>query len=256
MLTGFPYISLAVTIPERFQIVNHASVIMAGIHILPLLSACAIGSFLGGAISSRRNNTSLTLVVSSCLQLLGVGLMSMLTGVDSSSAAHYGFQLIFGLGVGLSFSAATIMTNIITAERTELAAAQGAVSQARVLGGCIGLSICTVIFNDHVNKYLGDRLTPDQLSALHRSPLASLRFPEDLRTLVQSVYAGAHVEQIKVMIIVCAIMVVISIFTLERQPTPLERLTSLSKEEDQSRRGSDSGTEMNDLSGVRPESSV
>lgn len=247
MLTGFPYIALSIIIPERFQIVNRESVLMAGLHILPLLGACAVGSFLGGAISSKRNNTSFTLIGASSLQLLGVGLMSMLTGPDASVSAQYGFQVILGLGVGLSFSAATVMTSILVAERSELASTQGAVAQARVLGGCIGLSICTVIFNTHVNQYLSDHLTSAQREELHRSPLSSLDLPVDLQDLVKNVYAGAFVEEIKIMMLICAAMVVISVFTLERHASPLERLTAAPKVESSSRRGSDSDTEMNDL---------
>ncbi|KAF4966624.1 hypothetical protein FSARC_5709 [Fusarium sarcochroum] len=250
LFTGFPYISLSIIIPERFQIVSREEVLMAGVHILPMLGACAIGSFLGGAMSSRRNNTSLTLFGASCLQLLGVGLMSMLTEPDSHTKAQYAFQAIFGLGVGLSFSAATIMTSILAAERSELASAQGAVAQARVLGGCIGLAVCTVIFNSHVNEYLQTNLTAAQLDSLHRSPLTSLQLPANLQDLVKDVYADAFAEEIKVMMLVCAVMVVISLFALERKPAPLERLTAFPKDEFSSRRGSDSATEMTDVSSV------
>ncbi|RKL20600.1 hypothetical protein BFJ68_g2603 [Fusarium oxysporum] len=251
LFTGFPYISLSIVIPERVQIVSREEVLTAGLHILPMLGACAVGSFLGGAISSRRNNTSMTLLGASCLQLLGVGLMSMLTGPDSHSKAQYAFQAIFGLGVGLSFSAATIMTSILAAERSELASAQGAVSQARVLGGCIGLAVCTVIFNSHVNEYLQDHLTSAQLASLHRSPLTSLQLPGHLRDLVRDVYAGAFAEEIKVMMLVCAVMTALSLFSLERNPAPLERLTAFPKDQFSSRRGSESATEMTDISSIR-----
>lgn len=251
LLTGFPYIALSIVIPERFQIVNGESVLMAGVHILPLLGTCAIGSFLGGAISSKRNNTSFTLVLASCLQLLGVGLMILVSSTDSSPESNYGFQAIFGLGTGLSFSAATIMTNILASEESIRAAAQGAVAQARVLGGCIGLSVCTVIFNSHVNEYLDEHLTAKQLESLHRSPLSALQLPLSLQDLIKNVYGGAFTMEIKVMVIVCAVMVFVSLFTLERHPAPLERFTTYCKEEALSRRGSDSGTELNDLPSER-----
>jgi MFS family permease len=234
-------------IPERFQLVNGESVLMAGVHILPLLGACAIGSFLGGAISSRKNNTSITLVIASCFQLLGVGLMMLATSPDSKPEFNYGFQAIFGLGVGLSLSAATIMTNITVLEETGRAAAQGAIAQARVLGGCIGLSVCTVTFNTHVNKYLVAHLTRKELEDLHRSPLSGLQLPGDLRDLVKDIYSGAFSEEIKIMTIVCAVMVLISLFTLERHPAPLERFTEYKKDCITSRRGSDSGIELKDL---------
>ncbi|CAG9940841.1 unnamed protein product [Clonostachys rosea f. rosea IK726] len=251
LLTGFPYIALCILIPERFQIINGENVLMAGVHILPLLGACAAGSFLGGAISSTRNNTSPTLVLASCLQLLGTGLMMLVSSPDFSPESQYAFQAIFGLGVGLSFSAATIMTNIMASEDHERASAQGAVAQARVLGGCIGLSVSTVIFNGYANRHLS-HLSEEQLQALHRSPLTGLQIlNESDRELTRKAYGEAFSEQIKMMMLICAAMVVVSLLTLERKPAPLERLTTYTKDHDQSPRGSDSVTELNDLPSVR-----
>lgn len=47
---------------------------MAFVLVLPLLGACATGSLLDGALSSRKNDMSYTLVTTACLQLLGVTL--------------------------------------------------------------------------------------------------------------------------------------------------------------------------------------
>ncbi|KAL7931072.1 major facilitator superfamily domain-containing protein [Trichoderma chlorosporum] len=247
LLTGFPYISLTIIIPERFQIVNGEDALMAGIHLFPLLGACAVGSFLGGAISSKQNNTSYTLIGSSCLQLLGLGLMTTQSGANSAEPSQYAYQAIFGLGVGLCFSATTIVTSVSTAESSEKATAQGAVAQARVLGGSIGLSICTVIFNNHVNRYLEGHLTEAQLDNLHRSPLSGLQLPVDQRDLVKTVYAGAYSEEVKILACICSVMVVAALFTLERHPTPLKIVSSRSQEGQFSRRGSDLETEMTDL---------
>ena len=202
-------------------------------------------------MSSKRNNTSYTLIGASSLQLLGCGLM-MLGSATSNGASQYGFQVIFGLGVGLSLSAATIMTNILATEQNQKASAQGAIAQARVLGGCIGLSICTIVFNNHVNKYLSGDLTPAELEVLHRSPLSGLSLPGHLRELVKTVYRDAFAEEIKIMAIVCAVMVAASLFTIEKHPAPLEQLTTANatKEEPSSRRESDSGTELNEIRSV------
>ncbi|KAG6304409.1 hypothetical protein E4U45_001580 [Claviceps purpurea] len=248
LFTGFPYICFSIILPERFQMVNSQSPLMAGVRILPLLVACACGSFLGAALSSKRNNTSYTLVGASCLQLLGVGLMTTVSGDSERAIAQYGFQAIFGLGVGLSFSAATIMTNVMATEPHERAPAQGAVAQARVLGGCVGLSLCTILFNLHATQNLSGHLTDAELGMIHRSPLLGLQLPTKLRELVRTVYIDAFGLEIKVIAISCAIMVVISLFTLEKQPPSIELLTAPLKDESSSyRRGSDSGTEINDI---------
>lgn len=71
-----------------------------------------LGSFLGGVISSKKNNTSPTLIVASCLILLGSGLLSTLSGGKEFYKPTYGYQFILGLGVGLTFSAGTVLTNL------------------------------------------------------------------------------------------------------------------------------------------------
>jgi hypothetical protein len=85
---------------------------MAGIHLLPLLGATAFGSALGGVCSSRRNYTFWTLLVATSFQLLGTGLLS--TSPDSLKipVKQYGFQVILGIGMGMSFSTITIMTSV------------------------------------------------------------------------------------------------------------------------------------------------
>ena len=102
---------------------------MAGVHLLPLLSSMAfgkilstaitplwsnsvLGSFIGGAASSKKNNTSPTLIFAACLILLGCGLMSRLGGGREFYKPTYGYQVILGLGVGLTFSSSTLLTNI------------------------------------------------------------------------------------------------------------------------------------------------
>lgn len=174
--------------------------------------------------------------------------MTTVSGDSETTAGQNGYQAIFGLGVGLSFSAATIMTNILATEPNERASAQGAVAQARVLGGCIGLSLCTILFNVHANSRLSGRLTDKELDMLHRSPLSGLQLPDKLRELVKEVYIGAFGREIEVIGLACAVMVVISLFTLEKHPTPIERITAPVKDESSSyHRGSDSGTEINDV---------
>lgn len=222
---------------------------MASIHILPLLGACATGSFLGGALSSKRNNTSYTLVTAACLQLLGVTLMSIIS--PKHMAVQYVFQVTFGLGVGLCFSAATIMTNLIAPEQRTRAAAQGAVAQARVLGGCIGLAICTVVFNRHVNTSLESKLTPDQLRQIHRSPVAGLQLPVEMQDIVKSVYSEAFAEETRLMVVMCAVMVAASICTLERHPPSLEILASMPKEQPVSSRNSNSTAELDEFTMAR-----
>lgn len=218
--TGFIYLSILVILPERFQIVNGDNSLYSGIHLLPLLGATALGAFLAGAMSRRSNNTSWTLLVAHCFQLLGSGLMLTLHGITVEIKAQYGFQVLLGLGIGLSLGSATIMGSVQSA-RADLAVAQGVIAQARVLGGSIGIALCSIIFNAKVAHDLSGNMDPDDLEALHHSPTIGPWLPPELQSKVKAAYADAFTDDIKLLMGVAAIGIITSCFTYQRQPPPM-----------------------------------
>lgn len=245
-IAGFTYLSILIILPERFQIVNGDDSLMAGVHLLPMLGTCAFGSFLAGAISSKRNNTGATLVAASVLQLIGVGLLSTLSDVVTAIEAQYGYQAVFGLGIGLSFAAATILASV-RAKPQDLAVGQGAIAQARVFGGVIGIIACSktplvsmsswrwkrkkkmfltlarivTIVNSQIIHDLASKLEPADLSALQHNPVAANYFPLDTQKLIRKTYATAFTSDIKMMICVAAVGFVASLFALELHPPPM-----------------------------------
>ncbi|KAI1163554.1 major facilitator superfamily domain-containing protein [Nemania serpens] len=218
--TGFVYLSILVILPERFQIVNGDNALYSGIHLLPLLGATALGAFLAGAMSRRSNNTSWTLLAAHCFQLLGSGLMLMLHNITVEFKAQYGFQVLLGLGIGLSLGSATIMGSVQSAQ-ADLAVAQGIIAQARVLGGSIGIALCSIIFNAKVAHDLSGEMDPDDLEALHHSPTIAPWLPPELQGKVKVAYADAFTNDIKLLMGIAAIGIISSCFTYQRQPPPM-----------------------------------
>ncbi|KAH8193894.1 hypothetical protein TruAng_011941 [Truncatella angustata] len=218
--SGFAYLAIIIILPERFQIVNGDDSLMAGIHLLPQLGACAFGSFLAGAISSKRNNTAITLILASSLQLIGVGLLSTLSNVLTAIEAQYGYQTIFGLGVGLSFASATILISV-RSHPEDLAVAQGAIAQARVFGGAIGIAVCMIIVNTQIQSDLTETIPPEDLRALQHNPLVVQYFTIENQQKVKTSYATAFTDDIKVMICISAAGLIASLFAFELDPPPM-----------------------------------
>jgi hypothetical protein len=239
-----------VTIPERFQIVGQGNVLMAGVHLLPLLGACAAGSYISGVVSRKQNNTSITLIISTCLQLLGIGLLTTFSGVDSNPKPQYVFQAIIGFGVGLSFGAATIMAALHTS-KDDLAVAQGAVAQARVLGGSIGLAVCTAVFNYHIHQELRTATAHDYTSLLHDTAGAMAGMPASEQDKTRAVFAGAFTSQVHIMMFLCIPMIITAIFTWEWQPPAMARLAELQKDNNPRESNSETETEMGENCSVR-----
>ncbi|EAA36192.2 MFS general substrate transporter [Neurospora crassa] len=223
-LTGLVYISLVIKIPERFQVIYGDSALRAGIHLLPMLGSCAFGSTLAGSISKKRNLTSHTLTSGNSLQVIGLGLVYRFSNTTERGDIRYilGFTAIYGFGVGLCFAACTMIA-AIEARHGDLAAAQGAVAQVRVLGGSLGLSICTIIFNDILQTSLGPateagRFPATVLDQLHRSPLAVFMLPPEQQVLVKKVYSDAFRYQMLLMMAVVAVAVLASLGTYRSKP--------------------------------------
>lgn len=221
-LSGYCYLALIITLPERSQIVVDDSALMAGVHLLPMLGATATGSIIAGAFSKKKNNTSRTLVVASCFQVIGLGLLTTFDSPSSPVVPQFGYQTIFGLGVGLTFSSATILTKI-QASGKDHAVAQGVMAQVRVLGGAVGLVICNVIFNIHLEALEG-QLSAEDIEALHRSPLALIDQGRTEEQEVKDVFSASFQNMVWVMFWVAVAGFVASIGTWEMNPTPLDQL--------------------------------
>lgn len=234
LLTGYPYFVAIINLPLLFQVVNGDSPIMAGVHLLPLLCAMAlsktlntaalldrsdidVGSFLGGAASSKKNLTSPNLILATCLILLGCGLMSTLGGGREFYKPTYGYQLILGLGVGLTFSGGTLLTSINSkpedvgkssgifappeahrATKLSTAAAQGALAQARILGGSIGLSIATTVLNKKLSSGLAGVLEPAKIKSLEQSLNTISDLSPANRGLVAQMYTISFNDQMRI----------------------------------------------------------
>jgi hypothetical protein len=186
-----------------------------------MLGACAFGSFLGGALSKQANLTSQTVIAGSLFQVVGLALALGFSN-HLGLPLLLGFTAIYGLGVGLSFAACTMIA-AIEAQSDDLAAAQGAVAQARVFGGALGLAVCTIVFNEKLRLSLGpgsgSGLGEQELSQIHRSLMAVLALPDGLRLEVIGVYVDAFRDQMLVMVVVAIAALVLSVGTYKSRPS-------------------------------------
>ena len=109
---GFPYILTIVNLPQRFQVVNNESPISAGLHCLPLLLSSAVGAGVGGAAMTKKNFSFWILLASNVSQVLGTGLLSSIPNSENVLARTYGFQVIMGVGIGLSIVSLMIIARV------------------------------------------------------------------------------------------------------------------------------------------------
>ena len=225
-LTGFPLFLTIIAIPERFQIVNALSSTDAGVRLMPLLFASAAGSTIGGFFSHKRNRTFFTLTFASCLMVLGCGLLSTASRDIAIDNALYGYQVIFGFGLGMTFTTVTIIPSP-ECKFADYATALGTVNQARIFGGSIGLACSTIILNVRLWDDLQGVMTVEQLTSLRNSLsyIPSLDLAQQYA--VAQAFALSFDDQMRYCTYVAAACVLISLFTFSRAPTDLEKRKAL-----------------------------
>lgn len=105
LLSGVPYMTLVLVLPGRFQNLNNDPGLDAGIHILPFTLSIAIASAAAGGLTARGRIPPIAVFAAgNSLQLLGIGLLFSVYPSSDLPARIYGYQILAGVGVGLSLT--------------------------------------------------------------------------------------------------------------------------------------------------------
>jgi hypothetical protein len=99
---------------------------------------------------------------------------------------------------------------------------QGAIGQARVLGGSLGLAIATIIFNHHIANDLPNSLSPTQLSNLQQSITTIYDLDLQQQAEVAKVFASSFNQQMRICTYLSAVALVVAIFTWQKNPANVE----------------------------------
>ena len=114
MLTGFPYLLAVYAFPVRFQVVYGHSARDAGLMMLPMLAASAIGTMTAGALNGGKGKVRFveTLLAACALMMVGCGLETTAGETGEVEAKVLGFLVFIGLGFGLSAAGGTMLAGV------------------------------------------------------------------------------------------------------------------------------------------------
>lgn len=221
-------------LPLHFQIVNGESPSGAGVNLLPFLCAAGVGAFAGGAASGKQNRTFYTFVVAACFNILGSGLLSTISSSTTIEKKVYGFQVLLGIGMGMTFSSAGILISL-NVDFRDHAVAQGIIAQMRVFGGSLGIAMANGLVTRQARWDLVGILTSDQIEALQTSTRILETLSPVEKQAVQQVYTDAFDTTMRICTYTAVVCLVSALFTYQRNPpsagNPMERAERLRKEE-------------------------
>ncbi|KAF5716830.1 major facilitator superfamily transporter [Fusarium mundagurra] len=216
--TGFPFMAALINIPQRFQTVNMTSAINAGIRTLPLLLLSPLATAINGILVSKLGVPPLyTLFLGGSLQTIGVGLYSSLKSSTSIASAQYGYEAIMGLGFGFNLSTILMMVPLVVTEK-DLAVTMGSVTQIRVLGGTIGLAVCSALLINHIKREAAKFLTVEQVAQILLSSENIGMLSPETQSRTRVLYADAYSGQMRVMLYFSIASILSLVLLIERQP--------------------------------------
>ncbi|KAL4979749.1 major facilitator superfamily domain-containing protein [Aspergillus desertorum] len=221
LLSGVPLTTLVLELPGRFQILNDTSALASGVRILPLTLTIAISSAVAGALTARgRVPPFVVFSIAAVLQVVGLGLLYSVPADSPLSARLYGYQTLIGTGVGMSLATAILTVPSLVEERG-MSAALGGITQLRVLGGAVGLSVATNLLNNTVQDRLRGQVGPDALHNIMKNVSSMATLPESTQMLVRAAFADGYQRQLLMVLGFCAVEILALGIMWER---PMRRL--------------------------------
>ncbi|KAI3323564.1 major facilitator superfamily transporter [Xylariaceae sp. AK1471] len=222
MFLGFPYILIVYAFPLRCQVVNGKEPLVAGVMLLPMLGASAIGSVISGKVNGKNDRSCETLLIATSFVTLGCGLLTTVPSSVGLEPKTLGFLVFVGLGFGLSVSTTTMLAALQSSIRDH-APAQGIVAQVRVFGGSLGIAASSSILGVATRTQGGASVALQQSSSLESNMTNSVG---------RKAYSDAFREDMRVCTIVAGIALLWALGTYSRSRlTRTERREQRDKEE-------------------------
>lgn len=159
----------------------------------------ALGSLLGSKLQMK---TTVVMMIGAVIQLIAIVVWVLrfpqpsFTGSEPIPPVQYIFEILLGLGNGMSYAAnLNGMPFVLGDDRALVAPAMGANQQFRYLGGALGLGAVTAALNATLKTKLAVFLSPDQVGAIMQSSAVIGTLGGELKTQTLSIFSEGFLLQ-------------------------------------------------------------
>ncbi|EXJ93249.1 hypothetical protein A1O3_01806 [Capronia epimyces CBS 606.96] len=179
-------------LPIYFQAVQGVSPSTSGVRTLPSVLSISISSLVSSTLLGRVGYYQPFLLLGSVFITVGAGLIYTL-GVHSPASHYIGYQIVAGIGMGLTIQVPAIVAQSIS-ERKDLAVAIAVSLFYQFVGGTIGVSGAQSIMTNELISHLpstNPAISPAKVLAAGASGLRrAFPNPNDLSTVVEAYLYG------------------------------------------------------------------
>lgn len=166
----------------------------SGIDIIPFMLTMVFASFTSGGIVNATGHYYYILVFGPLISAVGAGLLFTIDEF-MGSARLIGYQIIFGMGLGIAGQLPLMAVQAEYALLPELIAqASSLLSFLQLIGGVVGIAIAGTIFNNKLNTELSvyaPNLPPDTLEHVKQSVTVIFELEDTIKGGVIHAYVKA-----------------------------------------------------------------
>ena len=182
-LHGVSLYSLLQWLPLLYQAVMAKTVLQSAVLLLPTSVVSVVAAVSGITVVGLANiGYRWSIRISWALTAVRTGILVLL-GTNSSVSFAYGLPVIWGAGIGLLLRLLYLPLQASVVRVDDIGLAIGILLTFRLLGGLVGLSICSTVFSSYFSRSLASVANlPDALQHL-RDPEAAVAFIPLLKTL-------------------------------------------------------------------------
>jgi EmrB/QacA subfamily drug resistance transporter len=145
-LVGAAMLTVSIYLPLWFQAIKGVSAVQSGIDTIPLVLSVVVGSILSGAVVQKVGYYTQFMVIGSVLMAVGAGLLTTWT-TTTASPRWIGYQVIFGLGVGLSMQQANLAVQTVLPQQ-DVPTGTSIMAFCQTMGGAVFVSVGQNVFMD------------------------------------------------------------------------------------------------------------
>lgn len=151
--TAAAFFLMVYYLPIWFQAVQGASAVDSGLRNLPMLISIVVASMIAGVAVTVFGYYTPFMIASTVLISIGAGLLSTFEP-STERTAWIGYQVIFGLGVGLGMQQPLMAVQAVL-NMADVPTGTAIVVFAQTLGGSLFVSVGQSVFTNQLVKSLG-----------------------------------------------------------------------------------------------------
>ncbi|KAF5865303.1 hypothetical protein ETB97_004511 [Aspergillus alliaceus] len=192
-------------LPIWFQAIKGVSATRSGIMNLPLLLPLIVSSIAAGACVTMIGYYTPFMIATPVLMSVGGGLLSTLK-VDSGAAAWIGYQVIYGIGVGMGMQQPMIVVQTAL-PISDVPTATALVMFCQTLGGALFVSIAQNVFQNQLRKNIITQVPDVDVVQVVSAGATMLRqaVPTDMLPAVLEAYSDAVTQTFYVAVAIGAL---------------------------------------------------